>query len=110
VPRSCECGHFVSEALIKAGFSMLIGMRYDGNHCEKDRPLFTKDLRRWFSENGKKHIEPPEGYSFCYQEKGDGGNGERHVVLLKTTDGETEPPNGAIDYADWPTREYYTIE
>ena len=120
---SCVCGysydganaaHYLSNALIKAGFSELdLGVGADMRKvnswidgiivCRSGRPIQAMQLRDWFAKNWNKHSTPPrDGLVLVYNEKG----GYHGVVLKKYEHGKCTGHQGT-DHADWPIQEYY---
>lgn len=81
--NECECGkrydnncaHYLSNAFIKAGFSMP-----DGEKCGKGRLIRAKEMLTWFQSMKKDfHEGHPQkaGYYAVYQEEG----GQGHVCI-----------------------------
>lgn len=98
--NSCSCGiryadncaHYLSNALIKGGFSELDGgngkdLRKERNGmivCRTGRPVRAKELRNWFKKlYGRSYLEPRVGVNLVYQERM--SNGQGHVLLKKYT-------------------------
>ena len=97
--NSCSCGfryenncaHFLSNALIKGGFSQLdggIGSNFRKRNgmivCRTGRPVRANELRAWFREfYGGWHRTPRVGVNFVYQQRVSDGQG--HVLLKDYT-------------------------
>ncbi len=86
-----NCAHFLSDALIFAGFSNIaaphscVTARCDKPGCTAapKRPIRAKDIRCWFKENAKtmaSSVERNSGFWAVYQERQ--GDGQGHVVIL----------------------------
>lgn len=108
---SCDCGdsfgndcaHYLSNALIKAGFRM-----GPGEKCRCGRMKRAKELLDWVRslprvEFGENHNSIRSGYWFVYQED---SNGQGHVCLHE------EYPDyyywvGTGNYEDWPVQWHY---
>ena len=118
--QSCECGnsfkgkncaHFLSNALIKGGFTEIDGKKGADQFrtvngfcvCTHGRPVRAKEMRAWFARKWERHQKPQEGYNAVYQEK---SNGQGHVLLQKGTD-PNGPYVGTENYPSWSIQEYY---
>jgi hypothetical protein len=86
-----NCAHFLSDALILAGFSKLgaahscVSARCTKPGCSavSKRPIRAKDIRCWFKENAKTtdtSVAKHSGFWAVYQERQADGQG--HVVVL----------------------------
>ena len=127
----CECGwkekdncaHYLSNALIKGGFSELYGEK-GANHrdingfivCRGGRPIQANQLRDWAIQKwGPPHSSPRIGINFVYQKCTSSCNpDERHVVLKKYRRkfyifGSPKPVGrrGTGDYPTWEVQEYF---
>ena len=106
---SCEtsydglnCAHFLSNALISAGFTGLGGLE-DVATCPTSRPIRSKELHEWFKSNFKACSEdnlPKSGFVLIYQERRSDGQG--HVLLMKLPGRETRG-----NFYDWDIVFYY---
>ncbi|MBD5799860.1 hypothetical protein BHU24_25140 [Bacillus pseudomycoides] len=100
-----NCAHFLSNALIKAGFRM----PSSGAKCRSGRMIRAKELRQWVrSIPGvilkADHNSISSGYWFVYQERASDGQG--HVCI------HLESPEeyywaGTGNYPDWELQEHY---
>ena len=107
-----NCAHYLSNALIKGGFSEIdggVGDNYRTVHgfcvCRSGRPIRAKELRDWFNKTWSLHYSPPhDGLALVYQEK---SNGQGHVLLKKYSGGKSLGHKGTGDYPDWPIHQYY---
>ena len=105
-----HCAHYLSNALIKAGFSDLNGgigerFRIASNGycvCKSGRPVRAKELRNNFFVKWTRHTQPQQGYNLVYQEK----NGQGHVLIKNYKDGASDY-RGTLDCDSWPVQEYY---
>ena len=107
-----NCAHFLSNALIKAGFSDIDGgtstldMRRRNGYivCRSGRPIRAKELRRWFRTRFTYHTRPQVGFNLVYQEN---AWGQGHVMLRKYKSASVYGWVGTGDYPTWPIQEYY---
>ena len=115
-----NCAHYLSNALIRAGYSALYGGdgyemrdRNGFNVCSKGRPLRARELRDWFiKEFGEPHSVPRKGINVVYQKRADG---QEHVLLKEYVYSYSwwqrklipKDHRGTGDYPNWPTQEYY---
>jgi hypothetical protein len=123
---SCSCGeslpnncaHFLSDALIRAGYSELDGgkgglyRRKNGRAvCKHGRPVRAREMKTWFESKATDSMEgePREDSRHWAVWQGGGGYWGGHVVLHKHT-GEDEKyeKRGTGDYPAWPTQDHYT--
>ena len=102
-----NCAHFLSNALIKGGFSAINGgnggdlrTRNGFCVCPSGRPIRAKELRAWFGRKWTRHTKPQNGLNLMYQEQG----GQGHVLLKKYPEGNWV---GRGDHGNWNTQEYY---
>ena len=110
--KGSNCAHYLSNALIEAGYSSIDGgsgdlFRIVNGYCvcKSGRPVRAKELRNmFFSVKWTRHSEPQEGYNLVYQEK---ANGQGHVLMKKYSGGEKVGHKGTGDYPDWPIQEFY---
>lgn len=105
-----NCAHYLSNALISAGYSALDGgtgyeMRNVNGYCvcSSGRPIRAKELRRWFGLEFTKDSTPRDGINAVYQEQG----GQGHVLLKKYSNGKSTGYCGTGDFPHWSTQEYY---
>ena len=105
-----NCAHFLSDALIKGGFSDIDGgsggdLRQVNGFCvcRSGRPLRAKELRMWFGREWSRHSKPQNGINAVYQES----SGQGHVLLKSYKDGKSTGHVGTGDYPGWSTQEYY---
>lgn len=112
-----NCAHFLSNALINAGFSDIDGgkgadlrIRKGFCVCKHGRPIRAKELRNWFNTKWTKHSEPPQdGIIAIYQEN----SGQGHVLFGKYEKGEltdskgTGGSEGTGYYSGWNDEYYY---
>lgn len=106
-----NCAHYLSHALIRAGYSELDGgtgleKRIVNGFavCSAGRPIRAKELRSWFSRKWTRHSTPRDGINVVYQERADG---QGHVLLKMYSGGKNTGFRGTGDYPNWPTQEYY---
>lgn len=118
--HSCECGdsfdgtncaHFLSNALIKGGFTEIDGQKGAKFRivngfcvCTHGRPVRAKEMRAWFARKWKRQQKPQEGYNAVYQQRADG---QGHVLLLKGADPKSTDFKGTGNYHSWSIQEYY---
>lgn len=111
--NSCDCGdryddncaHFISNALIKAGYAM-----GSGAQCRCGRMIRAKELLRWarnrpgvrFSSN---HKNISSGTWLVYQES---SNGQGHI-LFHLEESTQYYPMGTRDYPAWPVQWHYSF-
>ena len=93
-----NCAHFLSNALIKGGFSAINGV--GSVFAPGGRPIRAKELRAWFGRNWTRHTKPRNGLNLMYQEQG----GQGHVLLKKYPEGNWV---GRGDHGNWNFQEYY---
>lgn len=111
--NSCDCGdryadncaHFISNALIKAGYSM-----GSGEKCRCGRMIRAKELLRWVQRRpgrrfAQNHNRLPSGIWVVYQERSDG---QAHILFHR------ELPDkyywkGTGDYDGWPVQWHYSF-
>lgn len=121
--RECPCGedlgnncaHYLSDALIDAGYDELDGgegARYRKRNgrivCKHGRPVRAKELRDWFADQASttESGEPDDSrYWAVYQERSVDGQG--HVVLHHHTTDEGYDWAGTGDYPSWATKDHY---
>lgn len=121
--RECPCGedlgnncaHYLSDALIDAGYDELDGgegARYRKRNgrivCKHGRPVRAKELRDWFADQASttESGEPDDSrYWAVYQERSADGQG--HVVLHHHTTDEGYDWAGTGDYPSWATKDHY---
>ena len=107
-----NCAHYLSNALIKGGFSEIDGgvganFRIVNGFCvcRSGRPVRAKELRDWFGRKWSFHSSSPsDGMVLVYQERSDG---QGHVLLKKYSGGNSIGYKGTGDYPSWPTQQYY---
>ena len=112
-----NCAHYLSDALIKGGFSELNGgeglnhrVRNGFIVCPSGRPVQAMQLRNWAEQEfGRPHSSPKNGINFVYQE--DPQSNQRHVVLKKylrvlSLFVKIEH-KGTGDYPSWEVQEYF---
>ena len=102
-----NCAHFLSEALIQAGFTELDGGKGANERqkngrvvCSSGRPIRAKELRDWAKNIFIKRTAQPTGVCFVYQERASDGQG--HVLLKNGTIFK-----GTGDHHDW-AQSYYS--
>ncbi|MEW8351122.1 MAG: hypothetical protein AB2687_22680 [Candidatus Thiodiazotropha taylori] len=102
---SDNCAHFLSNALIRAGYTMGSGAK-----CSHGRLIRAKELLRWAqSRPGRtyrnNHNNPTitSGYWVVYQERSDG---QGHVCLHQEKP-RTYSWRGTGDYDSWPVQWHY---
>ena len=119
---SCDCGHdygtmncahFLSNALINAGFSAINGGKGGDMRnvkgfcvCRSGRPIRAKELRSWFNTKWTKHSKPPkDGIIAIYQEH----SGQGHVLLGKYENDKLTGSKGTGPgyYSGWNNEYYY---
>ncbi len=123
---SCDCGedlgnncaHYLSDALIRAGYTELDGgtgalyRRRNGRVvCKAGRPVRARELRDWFAgQASATHSGEPTDdsrYWAVYQERAADGQG--HVVIHHHTGtGTAYDWRGTGDYPTWHTQDHYT--
>jgi hypothetical protein len=124
---SCDCGeslgnncaHYLSDALIRAGYGELDGgkgglyRRRNGRIvCKSGRPVRAKEMRDWFASKAidtrtnEPEADIPDGYWAVYQERARDGQG--HVLLHHHTGGSYSY-RGTGDYPTWRTQIHYSI-
>jgi hypothetical protein len=124
---SCDCGgnlgnncaHYLSDALIRAGYGELDGGkggRYRRHRsrivCKSGRPVRAKEMRDWFASKAidtrtnEPEADIPSGYWAVYQERARDGQG--HVLLHHHTGGSYSY-RGTGDYPTWRTQIHYSI-
>jgi len=114
-----NCAHYLSDALIRAGYGELDGgkgslyRRRNGRIvCKSGRPVRAKELRDWFASKATNTLtnEPesdiPDGYWAVYQERARDGQG--HVLLHKHS-GSAYTWRGTGNYPRWRTQMHYSI-
>ena len=122
-----NCAHYLSNTLIKGGFSELDGGIGDDKRevygrivCCSGRPIKAKQLRAWAKAKwGLPKSSPQEGINFVYQNNGNWFQrlipklSQSHVLLQKWyCDDQHEKLKmsrfkGTGNYPDWPKQEYY---
>ncbi len=108
-----NCAHFLSNALIKGGYSGIDGgigadMRIRNGFCvcKSGRPIRAKELRTWFGNNWSKHSSPKDtGLMLVYQERSSDGQG--HVLIKEYNAGEQIGVADTGDFPDWRQEYYY---
>ena len=109
-----NCAHYLSNALIEAGYSSIDGgsgglFRDENGYCvcKSGRPVRAKELRNtFFTENNWAcHDEPREGYNLVYQERAADGQG--HVLIKKYSGGRKVGHKGTGDYPEWDIQKFY---
>lgn len=123
---SCDCGedlgnncaHYLSDALIRAGYTALDGgtgalyRRRNGRVvCKAGRPVRARELRDWFAGQATDtHSGEPADdsrYWAVYQERAADGQG--HVLIHHHTGtGTAYDWRGTGDYPSWRTQDHYT--
>lgn len=94
-----NCAHFLSNALIKAGFRMPSG----GAKCRSGRMIRAKELLQWVRSipgvvMKTEHGSITSGYWFVYQERASDGQGHVCIHLEKP---ESYSSVGTGDFPDW---------
>ncbi len=110
---SCDCGdrfsdncaHFVSNALIRAGYTL-----GGGTKCRCGRLIRAKELLAWVrSRPGRRFSQNHQGLSsgvwIVYQERDDG---QGHILFHKEASGR-HSWKGTGDYPDWPVQWHYSF-
>ncbi len=110
-----NCAHFLSNALINAGYDELDGgvgglYRRRGGRlvCRHGRPVRAAELRAWFAEQASatNSGEPDDSnYWAVYQRRATDGQG--HVVLHHHTTGAGYTSAGTGNYPTWATQDHY---
>ena len=99
-----NCTHYLSNALIEAGYTELLDSPLITVRCTKGRPVRAQELLKWFQSKAKRFSEgrpePNTGFWLSYQEK----PGGRHVVLLDSNTGKF---HGTADCPKWPVQWNY---
>jgi hypothetical protein len=114
-----NCAHYLSDALIRAGYGELDGgkgglyRRRNGRIvCKSGRPVRAKEMRDWFASKAidtrtnEPEADIPDGYWAVYQERARDGQG--HVLLHHHTGGSYSY-RGTGDYPTWRTQIHYSI-
>lgn len=124
--RGCECGedlgnncaHYLSDALIEAGYSQLDGgsgglyRRRNGRVvCKEGRPVRAAELRDWFASQATQTEEgEPDAnsdYWAVFQERR--SDGQDHVLIHKHEADGTYSYRGTGDYPGWKAHQtHYT--
>ncbi|MEC0184744.1 hypothetical protein P4H61_25055 [Paenibacillus peoriae] len=99
-----DCAHFLSNALINAGYSITSGVK-----CPTGRLIRAKELRDWAKKmpnvvERTNHDSSSSGYWFVYQERANDGQG--HVCIHKENQGK-HTSVGTGDYPDWEVQTHY---
>lgn len=98
---SNNCAHYLSDALIKGGYSELDGgkgadMRIVHGRCvcTAGRPIRAKELRAWAAGKFKKQSNADTAATFVYQERQSDGQG--HVLIKNGSS-----VSGTGDFPTW---------
>ena len=99
-----NCTHFLSNALIRAGYSELIDSPIFTIRCPKKRPVRAQEMLKWFQAKALRFKQGPleknSGIWASYQEK----PGGRHVLLIDT---DHDRFYGTANCEKWPVQWHY---